>query len=94
MSSFLKHIEFVKSVGSEIILLNVNKFHLGISDELIDFKIKKFLNEKIELFHRKLKYDAPFEDIVWYLCDYSFLESNLDIGACCEYKENKIIRPT
>jgi hypothetical protein len=91
MSSFLKHIEHVKPVTSSYIKLNGHKFYLGINDKIINSKIKKFINEKIKVFYnKKLHYNAPYIDIIGYLCDYNLIITDKNCGGYCDIN-NKII---
>lgn len=90
MSSFLKHREKVEPVSSTFSLLKGNIFYSGVDDSLISNEIKRLLNSKIELFHDKLKIDAPFIDIVGYLTDYKLITTTWNCGGYCSNSE-KII---
>ncbi len=90
MSTFLKHIELVKPIYSEPMFLNKQKFYDGVDDRLLNFTIKKYMNNKIQLFHDKKLKDAPYEDIIGYLCGYETVETDLDCGGWCDWNTKKI----
>ena len=50
----------------------------------------KIIKHKIQLYHEKLKYNAPIHDIIGILIDYNVIETKLNCGGYCDYT-NKII---
>lgn len=84
MSSYLKYIEHIKPILSGTFLVNGHSFLNGINDKLITKEIKMLINEKCNIFHKKIKYnDAPYEDIIGHLSSCKFINNvnNKDCGG-------------
>ncbi len=90
MSTFLKHIEGISEVGSGKFFIGDKSFYTGINDKLITTELKKLINNKAIIFQNKLKYDAPFEEIVGYLSGCELYDIEEECMGAYSYAANSI----
>jgi len=66
------------------------KIYSSVTPELINNDIIKAIKDKVNIFKKKLKHDAPYEDIIGHLCDYEMIETDEDVSGYCDLEGKKI----
>lgn len=68
-----------------------SKLYTGVSFDLLTKNVLKILEDRINRFHKDLKNDAKFAEIVGILTDYNFIYSKrTDCGGYCDFMNKEI----